>query len=718
MIFAVLIPSAVLIMIYILFLRKKEWDNLILKILGLILFSAFLIQLRKNLAIDRTVALEGGPISQLMTVVIVMIRWLTGVVVLVGITAPFFTNNKSFKNIMRFITPFVLILNFLFFYSNNLAFFGEKSLFYTEYRFYAIVVEYVVLTLMSAIYLTRLVRRIDPLPNKREVGTMFLVFVLLLPTMMPEASLRILFGDLGSIANDFTVIHRLTIYFSFLIMPLIYIYMKNESYENRRLLFIVLSLSSVFQFLYIRREGLAGWPFHLCNTALFLMLISFVFNIKSTFYFSYFVNVLGALVAIILPNITSDAFNMDSVGFWYNHIYAFILPILAVALKVYPRPQFKMMRGAIIIFTIYLVSMMFVNAWFNNYTSVDYFFLYSDFLTEKFPFMIDIKINNILYFTNNGLIFKFFWLYDLLIYIAFIFLMFITWAVYDFLFRVADIHGALRVKLKKDKMDILSLRKEMKGRPLTEPLNLEGVHMIKIENFTKIYGNSRNPAVENFNLEVYDGEVFGFIGHNGAGKSTTIKSLVGIQSITGGRMEIGGYDISKQPIEAKLRIGYVSDNHAVYERLTGREYINYVADLYLVSQEDRDERIEKYVHMFNLENAIDNEIKSYSHGMKQKIVVIASLIHNPKVWILDEPLTGLDPVSSYQIKECMREHANNGNIVFFSSHVIEVVEKVCDRIAIISHGKLQGIYELKNLRKQGISLEELYMQHVAREQNG
>jgi ABC-2 type transport system ATP-binding protein len=183
-------------------------------------------------------------------------------------------------------------------------------------------------------------------------------------------------------------------------------------------------------------------------------------------------------------------------------------------------------------------------------------------------------------------------------------------------------------------------------------------------------------------------------------------------------MEIFGYDITKQPIEAKLRIGYVSDNHAVYERLTGREYINYIADLYLVPQEERDQRIEKYVEMFNLTQAIDHEIKSYSHGMKQKIVVIASLIHDPKIWVLDEPLTGLDPLSSFQIKECMREHANNGNIVFFSSHVIEVVEKICDRIAIINQGKLQGIYEVSKLLEQGISLEKLYMQHAVANKEG
>jgi ABC-2 type transport system ATP-binding protein len=254
--------------------------------------------------------------------------------------------------------------------------------------------------------------------------------------------------------------------------------------------------------------------------------------------------------------------------------------------------------------------------------------------------------------------------------------MFVIWAIYDYMFKTSDALGALFIKLKQDKMDVLSLRKEMNGRPLNEPFNQEGTKMIHIEQFSKTYGSAKKPAVDQVTLTIHDGEIFGLLGHNGAGKSTIIKSLVGIQNISSGRMEIAGYDIARQPIEAKLRIGYVSDNHAVYERLTGREYINYIADLYLVSKEDRDARIEKYVTMFHLEHAIDHEIKSYSHGMKQKIVVIASLIHDPKVWILDEPLTGLDPVSAFQIKECMKDHASRGNIVFFSSHIIEVVEKI------------------------------------------
>ena len=236
--------------------------------------------------------------------------------------------------------------------------------------------------------------------------------------------------------------------------------------------------------------------------------------------------------------------------------------------------------------------------------------------------------------------------------------------------------------------------------------------MIKIEHFTKIYNGSTRKAANDINLEIHAGEVFGFVGHNGAGKSTTIKSLVGIQSVTEGRIEIEGYDISRQPLEAKMNIGYVSDNHAVYEKLTGREYVNYVADLYKVSPKDREERLNKYAKMFKLEEAIDREIKGYSHGMKQKIMVISALIHEPKVWILDEPLTGLDPTSSYQIKKCMREHANKGNIVFFSSHIIEVVERICDRIAIISDGKICRCSTIEEIKASGKTLEEIYLEYI------
>ena len=205
------------------------------------------------------------------------------------------------------------------------------------------------------------------------------------------------------------------------------------------------------------------------------------------------------------------------------------------------------------------------------------------------------------------------------------------------------------------------------------------------------------------------GEVFGFLGPNGAGKSTIIKSIVGMQTITEGNIEVCGYDVDRQAIESKLRLGFVPDHYALYENLTGREYINYIADLYRVDIETRDATIEKYVERFQLSHSFDNQMKTYSHGMKQKITIMAALVHNPKVWILDEPLTGLDPTSIHEVKECMKDHAAAGNIVFFSSHIIDVVEKICDRIAIIKGGQLRACVSVADLEEKGIDLENFYL---------
>lgn len=241
--------------------------------------------------------------------------------------------------------------------------------------------------------------------------------------------------------------------------------------------------------------------------------------------------------------------------------------------------------------------------------------------------------------------------------------------------------------------------------------------MLKIKNLTKRYGSSSVKSVDNLSLELKPGEVFGFLGPNGAGKSTTIKSIVGILPFEQGSIEICGKNILTNPLQAKQNIGYVPDNHAVFERLTGREYVNHIANIYNVSIEQRDEISDKYVKMFKLEHAFDNPIKSYSHGMKQKISVIATLVHKPKLWILDEPLTGLDPQSAYQLKQAMRAHANEGNTVFFSSHILDVVENLCDRVCIIKKGQVQGEYDLKEIKKKGQSLEEIFMRVVSDDDN-
>lgn len=233
--------------------------------------------------------------------------------------------------------------------------------------------------------------------------------------------------------------------------------------------------------------------------------------------------------------------------------------------------------------------------------------------------------------------------------------------------------------------------------------------MVEIKNLTKSYGNSTVRAVEDLSLSLRPGELFGFLGSNGAGKSTTIKCLVGIYPFQQGDILINGISIKTNPLEAKKQIGYVSDNHAVFERLTGREYVNHIADLYRVDMADVEERCTELLKIFKLEEAFDRPIKSYSHGMKQKITVIAALVHNPKLWVLDEPLTGLDPQSAYQLKKVMKQHASEGNTVFFSSHILDVVENLCDRCCIIQKGHLQGVYDLKELKAEGRSLEKIFM---------
>lgn len=235
--------------------------------------------------------------------------------------------------------------------------------------------------------------------------------------------------------------------------------------------------------------------------------------------------------------------------------------------------------------------------------------------------------------------------------------------------------------------------------------------MIELKNVTKTYGKSNVKAVDDLSMTIPDGTIFGFLGPNGAGKSTTIKCMTGILKADVGSIKICDFDINEQALQAKMNIGYVPDEHTVYERLTGNEYLNFIGDIYKVPLADRKAIIDEYVSLFELKKAIDNPIKSYSHGMKQKISVIGALLHNPKVWILDEPLTGLDPKSAHILKQLMRKHADAGNVVFFSSHVLEVVEKVCDRVAIIKNGKLVaefGIDELQE-KQHDVSLESYFL---------
>lgn len=235
--------------------------------------------------------------------------------------------------------------------------------------------------------------------------------------------------------------------------------------------------------------------------------------------------------------------------------------------------------------------------------------------------------------------------------------------------------------------------------------------MIQISNLTKSYANSSYKAVDNVTLDIKAGDIFGFLGPNGAGKSTTIKCLTGILPYSEGNIKICGYDLANDAVKAKFNIGFVADEHTLYEGLSGYEYINFIADVFNVEVSLRKERIEKYAALFDMNDKLSSKISTYSHGMKQKVSIIAALVHEPKVWVLDEPLTGLDPKASFELKKLMIEHAKAGNVVFFSSHVLEVVEKLCTKVAIINKGKIVTVCDMKELqeRRNDMSLEQLFL---------
>ena len=231
--------------------------------------------------------------------------------------------------------------------------------------------------------------------------------------------------------------------------------------------------------------------------------------------------------------------------------------------------------------------------------------------------------------------------------------------------------------------------------------------MLKIKNLTKYYGKTFK-AVDALSLNVKAGEIYGFIGHNGAGKSTTIKSIVGAIDFEQGEILIDGISIKNNPVECKRLLAYIPDNPDIYDHLTGIQYINFVCDIYGVA-ENRTERIKKYAEIFQIEQNLGDLISSYSHGMKQKLVIISALVHNPKLLVLDEPFVGLDPIASHRLKELMKELCDNGGAIFFSTHVLEVAEKLCDRVGIIKGGKLVKEGTMEEIAGDK-SLESLFLE--------
>lgn len=239
--------------------------------------------------------------------------------------------------------------------------------------------------------------------------------------------------------------------------------------------------------------------------------------------------------------------------------------------------------------------------------------------------------------------------------------------------------------------------------------------MLKVENLIKVYENNKK-AVDNISFTINDGEIFGFIGPNGAGKTTTIKAIMGLITFDKGSIDFDGINIEDKPIDFKKRVIYIPDNPDLYESLTGIQFLNFIADIYDITKEQRTIDINKYSDMFKLTNNLGDLISSYSHGMKQKLALISAFIRHPRLLILDEPFVGLDPEAAKIVKDLMRELCDNGGSVFFSTHVLEVAEKLCDNIAIISNGKLVACGKMEDV-KGNQSLEDVFFDVASKKEN-
>ena len=235
--------------------------------------------------------------------------------------------------------------------------------------------------------------------------------------------------------------------------------------------------------------------------------------------------------------------------------------------------------------------------------------------------------------------------------------------------------------------------------------------MLSIRNYSKTYGGGKK-AADNVSLDVCSGDIYGFIGHNGAGKSTTIRAVVGVLDFTEGEIFIDGHSVKNEPMECKRITAYIPDNPDLYENLTGIQYLNFVADIFGIDAAKREESIRKYADLFEITEALGDLISSYSHGMKQKVAIISALIHNPKLMVLDEPFVGLDPKATFTLKEIMHRMCEQGAAVFFSTHVLDVAEKLCNKVAIINHGRIIASGTMEELTA-GRSLEEVFLSEEA-----
>ena len=720
------LASCLLIFAFLFFLRKKNVFGERLnntRLIALIYSALFFVRflggeplIQETIGLNRySPFISEGAQGMGKVLLSAVLFWLIYTVQLAAITYPFFEKHIPLvAPIVRYAAAAVYAVSIVSLPTLNRAMDGDLA----DGFHYRLLIFAIELGVGLGLALFQITKQKRPVFNIKKILLTLAILVGMLAISLPHWVPQAIFGygDDSIILNNFTTAHRIVLYGSVVFALAVHFLFARCEYEQKRFALLYISMATMISFCYNYDfsvfTNLQSWPLHLCNTAMFIIPLVLIFKMEKLYYFTIFINVLGAFFAMIMPNLGDDVnwLQASSVQFWSNHYMAMLLPLLLMSLKLFNRPKMKQFIYSLVAFFFYYALVLFLNPWLTAQGhSVDFFFINSDFIAEKLGEWAENLRDITFEFQLGDLTLLIYPVYQSLYFLVYVVLSFAMWFVYEQVFEITDTYEIITERNRKIKADRLALEAHLAGRSMQEPMNPQNEGKLILRNFSKRYSTSDVYAVYKANLEVDGGQIFGFLGPNGAGKSTIIKSIVGIQTITSGEIEVSGYDVDKQSVEAKMQIGFVPDHYALYENLTGREYINYIADLYNVPRNERDERIAEYVKRFRLETAIDNPMKTYSHGMKQKITIMSALVHNPKIWILDEPLTGLDPESIFQVKECMKEHASRGNIVFFSSHIIDVVENICDRIAIIRRGQILCTKSVAEIRESGIPLEQFYM---------
>ena len=493
-------------------LYKKDLKiEVVLKVLAVLLFTSYVIGLNFENALDDVFnvllvdvkstepayAPDTWIFSPGMTVFIHILRWLTTILIAMSVISSFI-KSKHAKFLSTFLGPVLIVLNLIFLDQHLIAVYGEVN--YLKYRSILIMIQIMITIVIVTINWFNLIK--DKLwPNKKEVRDTILLFLGSLIFLMPLGFIYNLFGKYGEVAENFNKVHLFLISLYIALIFVIYFALKKRTFETRKMFLTYMVIAGVFQYFYLERRGYGGLPLHLCNTAVILLFIAYVFNSRRVFYFTYFANVLGAFVAIMLPNYSSDVFSIGVMHFSYSHFLVFVIPILSVALKIFEKPKLKDMRKAIGIFTLYYILVVFLNAWFNNYESVDYFFTYGFDITKRFNLQW-LQTDYVASFTYKGLTFKFFYVYQILLYLGFVFLMFMSWYVYDLVYQAIDNQAALIKKQKEKRIEMNKLKEALGSKNLSDPIKPEYQDKVVIEHFTKRYGSSKKKLLMTFRLQL------------------------------------------------------------------------------------------------------------------------------------------------------------------------------------------------------------------------